>query len=245
MMLKVFPEATKFDRPNFDAEHAGTIALHLLNLSDFDYVFNAAGKIKPYCDNVESAIKVNALFPYWLLSNTIQIATDCVYSGKQGSYVETDPHDALDIYGKTKSLGEAPHIKNLRCSIIGPELISPGKSLLAQFLEGKIDKGYTNHYWNGITTYHFSKIVQGVIREKIELPNVQHIVPADRVTKAELLNIIAKAYGKRPVTHIEASEAINRTLSTENPELNLKLWKAAGYDKPPTIQEMVEELSKL
>ena len=211
---------------------------------DGDWVINCVGKIKPYCGNPPTAIKVNALFPYTLPSNTIQIATDCVYSGKKGDYVETDEHDATDVYGKTKSLGEAPHIKNLRCSIIGTD--TKDVSLLEWFLKQEKTKGFTNHLWNGITTLHFSKIVQGAIREGIDLPQLQHIVPADKVTKAELLRIIAKHFKKDiKITDVKAPESIDRTLSTNNPELNLKLWKAAGYDKPPTVDHMIEELSKL
>lgn len=213
--------------------------------SEGDWVVNAIGKIKPYCDDVVSAIKVNALFPHTLPATTLQIATDCIYSGKKGKYVESDPHDATDVYGKTKSLGEAPHIKNLRCSIIGPE-IKTHTSLLDWFLSQTEANGFTNHLWNGITTYHFSKICQGIIREGIELPTLQHIVPADVVTKAELLRIIAKAYGKKiKVNDVEAPEAIDRTLDTHNKAKNREIWKAAGYDKPPTVQEMVEEMSKL
>lgn len=230
-------EAT--DRGNFNALDP------YLGLLDHDWVINCIGVIKPYCGDVENAIRVNALFPHVLPSNTIQIATDCVYSGRKGAYVETDLHDALDVYGKTKSLGEAPHLKNLRCSIIGPEEKNH-VSLLDWFLSQTEVKGFTNHLWNGITTYHFAKICEGIMRENIKLPSIQHIVPADVVSKCELLEIIAKAYKKdvliRPV---EAPEAVNRTLSTNNPELNAKLWKAAGYDKPPTIEQMIKELSLL
>lgn len=208
-------------------------------------VINCIGLIKPQIKHTIDAIVVNSYFPHMLPAGAIQIATDCVYSGAKGNYVETDPHDALDVYGKTKSLGEAPHIKNLRCSIIGPE-VKNHSSLLDWFLSQESVKGFTNHLWNGITTYHFSKICQGIVREGIELPNLQHIVPADVVTKAELLEIINRAYGKSiAIEHVEAPEAIDRTLATNNPELNLKLWQAAGYAKPPTIQEMVEELAAL
>ena len=82
----------------------------------------------------------------------MQIATDCVYSGKKGSYNEDDLHDALDVYGKTKSLGEAqsPNLLNIRCSIIGPE---QGKhvSLLEWFLTqepGAKLQGFAHHHWN-------------------------------------------------------------------------------------------------
>lgn len=229
-----------FGRGELDAEQP-----RINPFSDYDWVVNCIGIIKPYCDNVERAIRVNALFPYYLPENTIQIATDCVYSGDKGNYVETDLHDATDVYGKTKSLGEAPHIKNLRCSIIGPE-VKNHISLLDWFLQQKEANGFTNHLWNGVTTLHFSKIVQGAIREGIELPQLQHIVPADKVTKAELLRIIAKAYEKDiPVKDTEADIVIDRTLSTNNPELNLRLWQAAGYKNPPTIKEMVTELANL
>ena len=82
-----------------------------------DWVVNAIGVTKPYIhdDNTNEiyrAVYVNAVFPHLLAqaagqtkAKVIQIATDCVYSGQKGRYVETDPHDGLDVYGKTKSLG--------------------------------------------------------------------------------------------------------------------------------------------
>jgi dTDP-4-dehydrorhamnose reductase len=226
------------NRNQFDAES-------LWIPGEGERIVNCIGVIKPYCEDIGRAIRVNALFPHSLPTDSIQIATDCVYSGKKGDYVETDPHDALDVYGKTKSLGEAPHIKNLRCSIIGPE-IKNHVSLLDWFLSQEKANGFTNHLWNGITTYHFSKICQGIIRDGIELPNVQHIVPADKVTKAELLRLIAKSYKKDIlVTEVEADEAVDRTLSTLNPELNRRIWKSAGYDTPPTIAQMIDELANL
>lgn len=111
------------------------------------------------------------------------------------------------------------------------------------FLSQSEVDGYINHLWNGITTYHFSKICQGIIREGIELPNIQHVVPRDVVNKYGLLNIIKEEYGVdiriRPK---ESSEAIDRTLSTIDPELNKRIWQAAGYSKPPTIRKMIKEL---
>lgn len=226
------------NRPTFDAErYTGGLG--------GDRVINCIGVTKPYCDDVERAIRVNALFPHRLPTGTIQIATDCVYSGDQGYYVESDLHDATDVYGKTKSLGEAKHLNNLRCSIIGPE--KKGRvSLLEWFLAQDKATGYTNHFWNGITTLHFARICQGIIREGIELPSLQHIVPANVVTKAQLLRIIAKEYSRDiEVVDAQAPMSVDRTLATENPELNKKIWKVAGYSKPPTIEKMIKELSQL
>lgn len=231
-------EFTTLSRPQFDAESYET------GLKG--QVINCIGVIKPYCNDVQRAIKVNALFPHRLPKGTIQIATDCVFSGNKGNYIETDNHDATDVYGRTKSLGEAPHIKNLRCSIIGPEQKNH-LSLLDWFLqqEGEVD-GYTNHLWNGITTFHFARIVQGVLREGIELPYMQHIVPANTVSKMKLLRLLANAYKKDiRVRGVEAPETIDRTLNTIDPAMNRRLWKAAGYSQPPSIEQMIREMAEL
>lgn len=223
----------------FDAE------TDIPDLHNVERIVNCIGLIKPYCFDIQRAIKINALFPYLLPPGSIQIATDCVYSGKKGNYVETDVHDATDVYGKTKSLGESTDINNLRCSIIGPE-IKHHTSLFDWFLSQEKANGFTNHLWNGITTFHFSLIVQAVLKNNIALPSIQHIVPADKVTKAELLRLISKINHKNiPVTDIEDSEAVDRTLATNNPDFNLLLWQAAGYKKPPTIEQMLIELSTL
>ena len=120
------PEVVSFDVDEFLQEPDPAFYL-----KSFDYVINCIGIIKPYCkDNdpagVQRAIKVNATFPHVLAKYTetsstkiIQIATDCVYSGKGGKYTEGNAHDALGVYGKTKSLGKifyASNFLNIRCS---------------------------------------------------------------------------------------------------------------------------------
>ncbi len=243
-----------------DAERATVEDLTAL-LGDVQWVINAIGVIKPYIhdDNpveVERAVRVNALFPYSLAKaaenvgcTVLQIATDCVFSGRKGHYVESDEHDPLDAYGKTKSLGEvhSPRVHHLRCSIIGPEP-RMHVSLLDWFLRqphGAKINGFLNHQWNGVTTLHFAKLCLGVIRAELSLGYVQHVVPADTVSKAALLECFAQAFKRRDitVTPVQAPLSIDRTLATENESLNLMLWQGAGYQRPPSIASMVEELA--
>lgn len=227
------------------------------------WIVNAIGITKPYIrdDNtieVQKAIYVNSFFPHYLAaaakktgSKIIQIATDCVFSGQKGEYVETDNHDALDVYGKTKSLGEVfgENIYHLRCSIIGAEL-KGHNSLMGWFLRqpknSKVN-GFTNHKWNGVTTLHFARICLGIIiKGTNNLPHIQHIIPVDTVSKAQLLKYLSKEY-KRDDISIESKTAtttIDRTLLTNNEKLNKKLWRLAGYSTPPTIQRMIREISQ-
>lgn len=225
-----------------------------------DWIINAIGVIKPYIhddrpDEIDRAIRINACFPNWLArsfeeSRILQIATDCVYSGSKGSYLESDAQDALDVYGKTKSLGETwlANVGHLRCSIIGPEPRSY-VSLLEWFRRQPANakvSGYTNHSWNGVTTLHYAKLCHGIIENDIPLPHIQHIIPDGDITKHELLCCFAKCYerGDIQITAADAQKVIDRTLATENQNLNKELWKNAGYeDGPPSVCRMVEELA--
>lgn len=255
---KKYPEVTF---AVLDAETASVDEVARV-INGAEWVVNAIGVIKPYIhdDNpreTERATRINGLFPYTLSkaaektkAKVIQIATDCVYSGEKGQYVEVDVHDALDVYGKTKSLGEAylPNMYHVRCSIIGPEL-KAHLSLMDWFLNQPKRaelNGFTNHQWNGVTTLHFAKLCQGIIAKNIAIKHSQHIIPGNLITKANLLKCFAKEFKRSDITvnDVEAPKVIDRTLATSNKALNDKIWKAAGYDTPPTIEAMVAELAK-
>jgi len=230
-------------------------------VSGASWAVNAIGLTKPYIhdDNpleIEHAIKVNAMFPHELVhaaekagASLLQIATDCVYSGTRGHYVENDSHDPLDVYGKTKSLGESmsPKMHCLRCSIAGPE--PKAYAFLLEWFRRQPPKahvsGYTNHQWNGVTTLHFARLCHGIIKQNLELPHVQHVVPSGTVSKFELLQSFAREYKRQDVTvtPTKARTVLDRTLSTTNDSLNRQIWRAAGYSSPPTVQQMVGELA--
>ncbi len=231
-------------------------------LSDYDWIVNCIGITKPFCkdDNpaqIQNAINVNSLFPNLLSKNLldsktkiIQIATDCVYSGFKGDYAETDKHDALDVYGKTKSLGETKYQNtyNLRCSIIGPEF-DRNTFLIEWFMnqpKGTSVNGFDNHDWNGVTTLQFAKIAGGIIQNQLSPSNLQHIIPSGKVTKYDMLNVFAKYYNREDIkiSKQNAADRIDRTLTTNDHEMNKKLWTAAGYSDTPTFEKMIKELSE-
>jgi dTDP-4-dehydrorhamnose reductase len=233
----------------------------LKSLGQPQWVVNAIGLTKPYThdDNpqeIERAINGNALLPYWIGrtagemgARVLQIATDCVYSGSTGGYVESSAHDALDVYGKTKSLGESllPNVHNLRCSIIGPE--PKAFAFLIEWFRrqprnAKIS-GYTNHLWNGVTTMHFARICRALIHSGRDLPHLQHVVPTGVISKYDLLRCFAEMYSRSDIeiAPTEARQTVNPTLRTENEALNSEIWTLAGYShRPPTVPEMMAEL---
>jgi len=254
------PAAAQFKHLAFDAQHDDPSVL-LRGLPAETWVINAIGMIKPHISESDrasrvQALRVNGLFPHDLAAaaedvgaRVIQIATDCVYSGTTGGYDENAVHDALDIYGKTKSLGEVPSpaMMHLRVSIIGPEL-SGHVSLLDWFRglpSGASITGFDNHLWNGVTTMHYARLVLGAITNERFTPGIAHVVPNKVVTKAEMMQLFSQAFDRRDVeiTVAPAKQGIDRTLSTVDPSENARRWTDAGYETVPTVGDMITELA--
>ncbi len=225
-----------------------------------DIIINCIGKIKPFINDnelnqVNAAIKVNSLFPIQLSkiiklkkNKIYQIATDCVYSGEKGNYVEMSKHDALDVYGKTKSLGEVnkKNFFNIRVSIIGKE-INTKNSLVEWFLSNKKKEkifGFTNHLWNGVTTSVFAEVLFTIIDKKINIPNNLHLVPKNKVNKFELMNYLKNHYRFKRLNIIKKKTdiKINRSLETSHKLVNDEIWKKTKYKKKLTIKEIVSTL---
>ncbi len=229
------------------------------NQPSFDYCINAVGVIRQLIQesDVQSigvAQKINRDFSQELASaskslkiKTIQIATDCVFSGLQGNYLETSPHTPTDVYGRSKSEGEklSENLMHIRCSIIGRELRSQNSLmdwLLSQPENSRV-QGFINHLWNGVTTYHFAKVVLGVMAGGTFEEGTFHLVPADTVSKFDILNDIADSFNRLDleIAPFEAEIDIDRTLGTISESRNSGFWVGAGYSEAPTIKEMIEE----
>lgn len=192
-----------------------------------DYVINCIGAIKPTFDKATDhtiPIYTNAVFPHQLatwgdLTDTkvIHITTDCVYSGAKGRYIESDPHDALDVYGKSKSLGEPANAMVIRTSIFGPEQGGRKRSFLewVKGQKGKAVNGYTNHYWNGVTTVELANGLLDVVGSDVWAKGLYHVFSED-VTKYDMVSQISEAYNLELTIHPHETEAcVDRTLSTE------------------------------
>lgn len=235
----IVPRRDEFNAPESIAK---------FGLADGDWVINCIGAIPQKNKSADEMQRINADFPRLLAFEGnyrfIQIATDCVYSGKTGNYTELANKDAEDVYGYTKKLGEPANFMNLRCSIVGAELTSK-KSLfewVANQPKGATINGFINHFWNGITTDAFARIVLGIIQNDFWLRRTQHIVPYDVVSKYELIKMMAERLGRDDLEIMPTiTEGVDRTLRTIYPEANRKLWQLGGYGLP-TIQELISEI---
>ena len=191
-----------------------------------DFVVNCAGVIKPRIAEtpIEEILKVNSIFPRNLANvcnryekPCFHITTDCVYSGKKGKYIESDYFDAEDVYGLSKNGGDITDCMTLRTSFIGEEK-NTSRSLLSwvKSQKGKIIKGYTNHYWNGVTTLYFAEIIETILKKDLYEKGIYHIFSEEVVSKLELIGMINEIYGLEiTINKFETPELCNRSLFSE------------------------------
>lgn len=180
-----------------------------------DVVINAVGLLNDDARNRQAeAIYVNSLLPHQLAAHAetydfrlFHISTDCVFSGSRGDYTESDPTDALTVYGKSKSLGEVSTLRTvtIRTSIIGPELKTDGIGLFHWFMQqqGDID-GYRQVFWNGVTTLELAKAIAWCLHRPLH--GLIHLAGQPKISKYDLLRLIQQQFGHDAVT-IHANDA--------------------------------------
>jgi len=202
--------------------------------------------------NLNKAFQINSILPYRLkaLKNKKQkifhFTTDGVFNGIKGNYKESDIHNNSDLYSLTKSMGEVSEVNffNIRCSIIGNELNSC-KYLFNWFISRKnnsIINGYSNHIWNGLTTKVLSRIIVTIIKKKINLPRLIHLIPKDKITKYDLLCLLKKIFNKRiKIRKYSTKVPFNRSLSTIYKKKNSEIWNKT-FKKKLSIRDMLKHI---
>jgi dTDP-4-dehydrorhamnose reductase len=212
-----------------------------------DVVVNCIGVIKqrPAASLPLPSLTLNALLPHRLAAvaerlgtRVIHFSTDCVFSGKKGGYTEDDPSDALDLYGRTKYLGEvvAPNALTLRTSMIGRELATHA-SLLDWFLSqehGRV-RGFTRHVYSGVTTPHLAEVVADLIERHTNLSGLYQVTcPA--ISKYDLLCLLRDAFRLHVEITPDEGTVCDRSMVGDR-------FDRAVNRKPPDWRDLVQQLA--
>lgn len=208
------------------------------------WVVNAIGRIKHKSSVMEELILTNSLLPLQLSARLhadqrlLHASTDCVFDGMVGKYRTEEESTATDDYGFSKMLGECAAKSNrsqvFRVSIIGPEL-GHSHGLLGWFFRQSGDvAGFTNHFWNGITTLEWAKRAADLILGRwVPSAPVVQLASLNTLSKYELLCMAAKVW-KRHDIEVKAKAvfpSIDRTLvgdficpSLDDQMVELRQW---------------------
>lgn len=210
-----------------------------------DVIINAIGLIKQggRADDPLRAVTINSQFPHRLAdlclccgSRMIQISTDCVFDGNKGDYTEQDQTSPVDLYGRSKLLGEVlyPGCLTLRTSIIGHEL-KGFLGLLEWFLAQKgLVQGYTKAFFSGITTVELARVLTQYVLPDGKLEGLYHLSAA-RISKYDLLQLVARHYGKEIAIAPCPKPQLDRSLDSS------AFRTRTGYT-PPTWEELVARM---
>lgn len=210
-------------------------------------VINCIGIIKqlPASQDPVSSLTINSLLPHQLQrlcrsrgARLVHFSTDCVFNGRKGMYTEDDPSDALDLYGRTKFLGETagPGALTIRSSIIGREL-STTSGLVEWFLAqrgGRVE-GYTRAVYSGFTTQAMARLVRAVL---VDYPQLEGLwqVSSEPIAKYDLLLMMRDAYGLDVEVIPDDRVRIDRSLDSSR-------FRALTAFVPPSWQTMIQEMA--
>lgn len=211
-----------------------------------DFIINCIGLIPQRKPTDEEYKIINVDLPFFLDTlgkKVIHPSTDCEFLGNipnTQKYKKTDHRDAEDAYGKSKATASewiensAKNTKIIRTSIIGHEENSH-IALLDWFLnsDGEI-KGYTNHYWNGITTLQWAKLCEELINSWDIYPIINQYGTEENKSKYELLNIVKNIYEKTiNIIPFEAPTSINKCLESDKiiPNIETQLQELKSFTR--------------
>ena len=210
-----------------------------------DIVINCVGVVRQLsgADDPAIAIPINALLPHRLArlseacgARLVHISTDCVFSGDRGCYTEDDLPDAIDLYGRSKLMGEVdyPNAVTLRTSIVGHEL-NTGHGLVGWFLSqrGPV-RGFSRAIFSALPTVELARVIEQHVLPHPELHGTYH-VGAEAISKYEMLSLVAREYGSQAVLQPDSDMVMDRSLVSDR--FNL----ASGY-QPPSWPELVRRM---
>jgi len=152
-------------------------------------------------------------------------------------YTEEDLPDPVDLYGRTKLLGEVTQegCLTIRTSMIGKE-ITKRVGLLEWFLsqDGQRINGFVNAIFSGLTTQALGSIIMWICADFKGLQGLYH-VSSDPISKYDLLVRLRDRLGMS--TEIVPTEVAPSDRSLDSS----KFWPRTGLHRP-VWDEMLEEL---
>lgn len=168
-----------------------------------DHIVNCIGQIPQKNKPTDQYIINNFELPIFLSENSkaylTHVTTDCEFAGTtyKKEYTINDLPDSQDEYGRSKRIATEQLLKNNNCSIIRSSIIGPElsfkKSLWEWFVNCDLENinGYSNHFWNGVTTLEWSsKYLDLIINKKLNKGLIQLGSPI--VSKYDILQYLNK-----------------------------------------------------
>jgi dTDP-4-dehydrorhamnose reductase len=210
-----------------------------------DAVLNCVGIVKQLAEakNAILSIQTNSLLPHRLAESChevgarlVHLSTDCVFSGRRGNYTEADLPDPVDLYGRSKLLGETAEGEALtiRTSIVGRQ-IGGDTSLFEWAIANRNHtvRGFDRAIYSGLTTMALSRIISTILVEHADLSGVWQIA-SEPITKFRLLQLLDERLGLGMTIERDETFECDRSLDGS-------AFTAATGIVTPSWDEMLDE----
>jgi len=218
-------------------------------------VVNCVGIVRQHPSAIDpiSSLTVNSLFPHRLGqlclaagARLLHLSTDCVFSGRKGSYTEADAPDPEDLYGRSKLLGEVEGegLLTLRTSMIGRQLEGE-YGLIEWFLgqarrhaRGQVEsvEGFKRAIFSGFTTNELSQLIALIITHHPSLQGVWQLA-TEPINKFDLLSLVGQAYGTNIPIKADDRFSCDRSLRDD------RFRQVSGY-VPPSWPDMIDRMQQ-
>lgn len=246
----------KWDAPIMESLSSETIydgvdASNLSSIRDViikhkpQFVVNCIGIVKQAdaAKDPITSITINSLLPHQLAKmakdvngTLIHFSTDCVFSGREGNYAHEHIPDPVDLYGRSKLLGEVSENGiTVRSSLIGRELGSHN-GLVEWFLSNRSKSvdGFRRAIFSGFTTHEMANVVEMLVDRKPVTKGLWQVA-ADPISKFDLISKIDEQAGTHIKIRPNDEVVCDRSLNGE------PFMKATGY-RAPAWDDMIKSM---
>jgi dTDP-4-dehydrorhamnose reductase len=223
-------------RQQIDVENINSVNKYFANHDCGDFLINCIGLlVADSCNRPDRAVMINSWFPRYIeyvlkesYTRIIHLSTDCVFNGDRGFYTEQDTahHSGTDSYSRSKLHGELNNSKDItfRMSIIGPELHESGTGLFNWVVNNSSNtiQGWSNAWWNGMTTLQLAKCIEKYIDNPVETGIYHLTCPSVSINKYELLKKINEIFQlEKTIEENSGTKYINKILLDTRKTLNI------------------------
>ena len=212
-------------------------------------IVNCLGIVKQHisASDTETTILLNSALPNRLSSlavkyefKLIHLSTDCVFSGNTGNYIESATPDPVDLYGRSKTLGELNNSQDLtlRTSFVGREIKS-FTNLFEWVRKNQNTKivGYKKAIYSGLTTQVTSEIIERLIFDFSTLTGLWHLA-SEPISKFDLIQKLSDSLNLRLDIEVDEEFICDRSL---NPGALTAMTGVVAPDWPTMLERYVLE----
>ena len=208
-MVKKYLDSIQYEIETIEHRWPSTDFKNSIIDSNADFLVNCVGAIPQRTKD----FAINWELPIWLDKHfngkIIHPSTDCE--------MDEDPYGLSKKRAADYIIESGKKTKMIKASIIGPEL-NGNSSMLYWFLSNEDHSevnGYSNHMWNGITTYSWAIFCKELI-DNWGKYNTRTTLSSNCLSKYDMCKIFNKVYKRNIIVKsFETREAVNKCLEAD------------------------------